>query len=110
MPLWLVLGTLVIPYTYTWFVGMLAAYEMFVYNSVLKGVIYRKSWSMVSYGLCIIILSQVVVQYLTTLTRQLARLHILSVIEVVYGLLFLMAAGYIVLAYGLKKLQKIEEV
>lgn len=110
MPLWLVLTTLAVPYIYTWFVGIMAAYEMLVYNATLKGVIYRKSWSLVSVGLGLIITSQIVVQCTTSLSRQLSQLHIASLISIVYGLLFLMAAGYIVLAYGIRKLQRIEEV
>jgi hypothetical protein len=110
MPLSLALLTLIVPYIYTWFVGMMAAYEMLVYNAALKGVLYRKSWSMVSVGLGLIILSQITIQCVTTLTRQLSQLHIASILQIVYSLLFLMAAGYIVLAIGVRKLQRIEEV
>lgn len=110
MPLWLVLVTLVVPYIYTWFIGVLAAYEMFAYNAKLKGIIYRKSWSRVSIGLGIVILSQVLVQCFTTLTRQLTQLHVGTIFGLAYGLLLIMAVGYIILALGMKKLQRIEEI
>lgn len=110
MPLWLVLISLVVPYIYTWFIGVLAAYEMFAYNAKLKGVIYRKSWSRVSVGLGIVIFAQVLVQCLTNLTRQLTQLNVATIFGLVYGLFFVMAAGYIILALGMKKLQRIEEV
>ncbi len=110
MPLWLVLMTLVVPYIYMWFIGFIAAYEMYLYNTAVKGVLYRKSWSVLSVGLSVVIIAQIVVQYLTTITPQLNRLSITAILLVVYALLLLMSVGYILIAFGAKKLQKIEEV
>lgn len=110
MPLWLVLTTLVVPYLYTWYVGIVAAYEMYVYNKAVKGVLYRRGWSMLSVGLGAIIVTLIVIQFLTTLTVQLNSLSLSAILLLVYGLLLLMAIGYVMVAYGAKQLQKIEEV
>lgn len=110
MPVWLVLATLVMPYVYTWSIGLYSAYTMFLYNTTLKGVIYRRAWMLLSFGLVGVIVVQIITQYLTTLTVQLDRLSFNVILLVVYGLLLLMAAGFVSVALGAKRLQKIEEV
>lgn len=110
MPIWLALLTLVVPYTYMWYIGLVAAYELFLYNTGLKGVLYRKSWSRFSAGIGLVVLSSILVQYVSTLSTQLNRLTVTSLLLVIYVLLLVMAAGYMLMAYGAKRLQKIEEV
>jgi len=110
MPLWLVLLTLVVPYLYAWYLGLVAAFEMYLYHTGLKGVLYRRGWRLFSIGLGAVIVTQIVLQYLTTLSAQLNKLSLTAIMLVVYGLLILMAIGYILVASGAKKLQKIEEV
>lgn len=110
MPLWLVLSTLVLPFVYAWSIGLYAAFMMYLYNSKLKGLIYRRGWMLMSLGLTFIIATSVFLQYLTSLMVQFNRLSITTVLLIVYGLLFVMAAGYILTALGAKRLQKIEEV
>lgn len=110
MPLSLVLPTLVVPYLYMWFIGITAAYELYLYNSTLKGKLYRRSWSMVSAGIAGVLLSMILIQFLVTLTNEFNKLSIVNTLLVVYGLLLVMAAGYALVAYGAKRLQRIEEV
>ena len=110
MPVGLVLATLVLPYIYTWSIGLHAAYLMYLYNTKLKGVIYRRGWLLMSLGLSAIIAASFLLQYLTSLTTQINRLSIMAVLLLVYGLLIVMAVGYVLVAIGAKRLKKIEEV
>jgi hypothetical protein len=110
LPGWLVLLTLAGPYLYMWFIGLLSAAELYLYHKTLKGVIYRRSWALVSGGLTGVIISSILLQYITTLTPKLVRLRLNTLLILIYILLISIAAGYILIAVGAKRLQKIEEV
>lgn len=105
-----VLATLVIPYVYAWFLGILAAYEMHLYSRSVSGVLYRKSWDLFAFGFGSIIVVSILIQYLTTVTIQLKSLRFSLILSLVYVLLLLLSVGYILMAVGAKKLIKIEEV
>lgn len=106
----IVLITLVIPYIYTWFLGLLAAYELHLYSRKITGVIYRQGWDYLAYGLGAVIITSILLQYFTTLTMRFQTLSLGAVLAMVYGLLAVMAVGYVLLSVGAKKLTKIEEV
>jgi hypothetical protein len=106
----LILATLVVPYLYIWFTGMLSVTEILLYNQKIKGIIYKRSWMYISRGFIGVITASIVIQYLTSLSGKLNRLHLNSLLALVYALLILQALGYVFIALGAKKLQKIEEV
>jgi hypothetical protein len=110
MPDILVLLTLVVPYLYMWFIGMSAVTELLLYQQKIKGIIYKRSWAFISRGFIGVIAASIVIQYVTSLTGKLNRLHLNGLLAVVYVLLILQAVGYVYIALGAKKLQKIEEV
>ncbi len=110
LPGWLVLSSLVAPYLFTWYIGLSSAFEIHSYSRTAPGVLYRKTWNMLATGIGAIIIMQIVVQYITTLTVQLANLRLLRLLIIVYILLALLAVGYVLVALGAKRLQKIEEV
>jgi hypothetical protein len=110
MSLGLVLATVVIPYIYTWFIGLVAAYEIHIYARHVSGVVYRKSWDMLAWSFGSIILVSILLQYITNLTVRIQALSLTMVLLLVYVLLTLLSVGYILLAFGTKKLMKIEEV
>lgn len=102
--------TLIVPYLFTWFIGMFSAAESYLYSLHSPGIIYKKSWQLLSAGLGSVIFTYVLLQYITTLTNRLSRLKIGVLMLVIYGLLLLLSSGFILIALGAKKLQKIEEV
>ena len=110
LPNWLLLLTVVVPYIFIWFIGLLAAYELHIYEKKVRGIIYKQSMKLVSAGLAAIIVSSVFTQFLVTLSNQLLRLRFRSLILLIYLLLIVISLGYILVAAGAKKLQKIEEV
>jgi hypothetical protein len=110
MSMWLIILTLAAPYVYMWAVGLVAAYEIYLYHQKVAGVVYKKSWSLLAAGLGWLIVMSVVVQYLTTLNARLAHLSIYWLLVIIYSLLLVMSVGFILVALGARKLQKIEEV
>jgi hypothetical protein len=109
LPTWLVLLTLVVPYLYTWFIGFMAAYELYLYDQKVSGRLYKKSWRKLSIGLTAIIIMYIVVQYITTLSARLNRLNLSALLIIIYVLLAFISVGYIYIAVGAKKLKSIEE-
>jgi hypothetical protein len=110
LPLAVVLLTLVVPYIYMWYMGLLAAYKLYLYRQKVAGVVYRKSWGLLAFGISAIIGIQIVLQCIVTLTTQLNRLSLGWLLIFIYILLILIAIGYVLIAQGAKNLQKIEEV
>ena len=110
MSIWPIALTLAAPYIFMWFIGLLATYEIYSYQKKVVGVVYRESWRWLSLGLAWLILSSMALQYLTTLSARLTDLSIYGLLAVVYSMLLMLAVGFVLIALGTKKLQRIEEV
>lgn len=104
------LFSIALPYMYMWFLGLFAAHELYLYSHKVKGTIYRQAWSTLSKGLATVIIVSIVLQYLTALSAQLEELSLGWLLALVYVLLLLWGASYLLVASGTKKLQMIEEV
>lgn len=110
LPVWLLLTTLAAPYIFMWFTGLVAAYELYRYQHKVAGVVYRKSWDLLSLGLAWLIVTSIIFQYVTTLSAHLQRLSIYAILVIVYCLLLILSIGFILIALGSRKLKRIEEV
>lgn len=110
LPGWLILVTLAVPYIYMWFIGLLAVYEIYGYQRKVAGIVYRQSWNLLALGLGWLIVMSIAVQYLSTLAVRLNEWSIYSVLAFLYSLLLLLGVGFVLIALGARKLQKIEEV
>jgi hypothetical protein len=110
LSVWPILLTLVAPYIYMWSIGALAAYELFLYSRKSPGSIYRKSWSLLALGYGWLIITSIAFQFLTTLTARMQHMSLYSLLLIIYVLLAVLSAGFVLIALGTKKLQKIEEV
>lgn len=110
MSIWFILLTLVAPYVYMWFVGLIASYEIYRYQRQVAGIVYKKSWNLLALGLGWLIVTSIVFQFLTTATVQLKGLALGWLLGVVYLLLILLAVGFALTALGARKLRRIEEV
>lgn len=110
LPSWLFLLTLVIPYLYAWFIGLLAAYELRLISRHAAGVLYRRAFDLMSRGLAITVAASIALQYLgSALPRRDVALSLGYVLVLIYCLLVVIGLGYGLLAYGANKLKKIEE-
>jgi hypothetical protein len=110
LSIWLILITLAAPYIYMWFVGLLATYEIYRYSRKVRGIVYRRSWAFLAFGIGWLIVMSVVLQYLNTVTNRLDSLSIYWILAIVYSLLLVLSGGFIFIAIGARKLRRIEEV
>ena len=109
LPNWLLLFSLVVPYLFVWFMGGMTVVNIHSYQQNVKGIIYKSSMSYLRAGISLIVVSLIVLQYLTTVSSRLANLKIAPLLLIIYPLIILVSIGYILVALGAKKLQKIEE-
>jgi hypothetical protein len=109
MPDWLILLTIVIPYTYAWSIGIRAVLQLYGYQTWVKGSIYKKALRDVSLGVGVIVVSSIFVQLLVTMSAQLNRLNLTPLLMLIYVLLIIYALGYGLVARGARKLKMIEE-
>ena len=105
---WLVLLTLVAPYIFMWSIGAVAAYELFLYSRRSPGFVYRKLWRLLAVGFGWLIVGSVALQCETTLAFRFQQsLH--ATLLGIYSLLALISIGFVLIALGAAKLQRIEE-
>ena len=109
MPVSVVLFTIVIPYIFSWYLGLLGAYDLHTYNQQLKGTIYRKSWSAVAYGIIWLVVFSIVFQYITSVSAKLGTMSLGWLLILIYGILAVTTVGYLYIVSGSKRLIKIEE-
>jgi hypothetical protein len=110
LPFTLVLLTQIAPYLYVWYLGLRSVHEIFLYRRQAAGIVYRDTWGSVAWGLGLIILASIALQYLTTIPGRLSAMPLAHLLLMIYVLLVWLGAGFVLIARGAKKLQKIEEV
>lgn len=110
LPVWVVVITLTIPYLYSWFVGMLAAYEISLHARQSKGLLYRRALLHVGYGIAVVIISSIALQCLTSLSPRTGQMSVTATLVSGYIINLTAVAGYALIAYGAIKLKRIEEV
>ncbi len=111
LPTFLLISTVVVPYLYAWFSGLIAAYDIHLYAKVTHGVLYRRSLGLLSAGLIVLIIASILLQYLNSLFLTAAGYVSLSMLLLFdYLLLLGVAAGYGLMCKGIRALQKIEEI
>ncbi|HEX4774216.1 MAG TPA: hypothetical protein VH234_01745 [Candidatus Saccharimonadales bacterium] len=110
LPIWLMVLTVIIPYLYAWFVGLLAAYEITLLSKNMQGVLYKHGLQWLVAGLVTIIISSIVVQYINAVEPR--SVVLIFDYRLVFSLLFRITGGigFLLLAWGALKLKKIEEV
>ena len=109
MPLVLVMITLVIPYIFSWYLGLLAANDLHTYTLKVKGAVFRRGWNMLAFGVIWLIVFSVVLQYLSSVSVKLSNIPLGWILALVYGILAIRVVGYLLVASGAKRLTKIEE-
>ncbi|MEO7363968.1 MAG: hypothetical protein ABIV43_00460 [Candidatus Saccharimonadales bacterium] len=110
LPGWLLVFTIIIPFLYAWFVGFLAAFEMYLYSKHVKGVLYQRAIRLLSVGTSAVITSSIANQYLRSATPRTGSLSLNATLLLVYLIFILMAVGYVLVSQAARQLRKIEEV
>jgi hypothetical protein len=110
LAIWLMVISVMIPYLYAWFSGLLAAYEIDLFSKRADGVLYRQALRLLVIGLLTIIISFVALQYMNSLHPGIGPLSLnyQTVLTLIFRIIG--GAGFILLALGALRLKKIEEV
>ena len=110
LPVWLVVLTIIVPYLYAWFAGLLAAYEITLFSRHTAGVLYRQALQPLVVGLTIIILSSIALQYFSSVLPVRDHLVLDSRLILTLILRLIEAAGFLLMALGATRLKRIEEL
>lgn len=110
LPDWLIVATIILPHLYVWYNGLTAAYYIKLYRTHVKGVLYKQSLRFLAWGIAAVIISSMLLQYFTAMSNVLMNLNLGPLLGIIYVLLIVISAGYILIAIGAKRLQKLEEV
>jgi hypothetical protein len=106
----LMLLTVVLPYFYAWFMGLLALLDIDAYASKVPGILYRKALRLLSCGLLTIIVSSILLQYINSANTNRGRLIFGSELLMRYALYATISAGFLLVGSSAKKLQQIEKI
>jgi hypothetical protein len=110
LPDWLLITTIAIPYLYVWYRGIYAAYQIYEYQSNIRGLIYKSALKYLAGGVAVVILSSIATRILTTVSTRLTQLSLTPILFILYALIVIDAAGFVLIAIGANKLKQIEEV
>jgi hypothetical protein len=100
--------TVVLPYCWAWFMGLLAALNIVRFARRVKGVIYRQALRDLAAGIAVVVALVALLQLVVLSNRFLIQLSLGALLLLVYGLLAIMAVGFWYVRSGARKLMKIE--
>lgn len=106
---WLI-TTIVVPYLLVWFWGYRSAHHLYLYTKKVPGVLYKQSLLLLALGIGTVVISSMFIRFLVSLTTILDALTLRYLLGLLYVFLFIIAAGYVLIAMGAKKMKKMEEV
>jgi hypothetical protein len=110
LPDWLIMLTIIIPRLFMWLLGIQAIQNLYYYRQKVRGSIYRVAVGELLLGLAITTGSLIMLRCLQSTSTALSNLSLSLVLLVIYGILILIAAGYVFIARGAKRLQSIENI
>jgi hypothetical protein len=110
LPFWLILVTMVIPYLYAWYVGLLAVCELVIFSKQSRGVLYQQALQQVAYGLVIVVAGSIAIQYVGSIVPSTGHLILGTSLAATYAIRLTSVVGYIMIARGALSMKKIEEV
>lgn len=111
LPMFWLITTVIIPYLFTWLLGITAASNITIHAQLTNGKLYKRSLNLIAFGLITIIGASIVLQYLNSvLSTQADSFSVNLVLLLDYLLLFVWAMGYVLLAQGTIGLKRIEDV
>lgn len=96
-------------YLVTWCLGLIAASKMLSYSNSVQGIIYKKAVRFLAIGVFCVILSSIFTQSLQLLGNFFSNLNLSGILQLIAVLLVAISIGYILIALGANKLQKIED-
>lgn len=110
LPDLLIFATIIVPYLYVWFSGFEAVINISAYQKNVAGIVYKKALKFLTLGIGSVIFSSVFLQFFVALSAGLADWGLAQLLSLIYVLLVVIAIGYVFIALGAKKLNRIEEL
>ena len=108
-PTGVLVPTFVIPYVLAWYLGFQSVYMLRFYRDNIGGKLYTGGLSYLAFGVTVVVIISIVEQVLTIFTSQLQNLSTAPLLVAIYILLAAIAAGYILIAIGARRLTYIEK-
>ncbi len=106
----MVWSTIVFPYLYAWCIGIIAAFELSMVARRTTGVIYKQALLYLTIGLITIIVAMVALQYFRAIIPRTGSLTINGALIMAYAIYAVNAVGSVLLAVGVKRLKRIEDI
>ncbi|HVX57972.1 MAG TPA: hypothetical protein VHA37_09710 [Candidatus Saccharimonadales bacterium] len=110
LPVWLMVVSVIVPYLYAWFMGILASFELTLFSRHTRGVLYRQPLTMLVGGLLTVIFSSVLLQYISSVDPRVGYLIFNYKLALALFFRLIGGGGFVLMAVGAGRLRKIEEV
>lgn len=110
LPMWLMVVSIIIPYLYIWFVGLLAAFDLALYSNKIRGNLYKHALAFLAVGLVVVIVGSIALQYINTVQPRTGFLVLDWHLALILSFRVVQGIGFILIALGASKLKRIEEV
>jgi len=104
------LFTIIVPYIFTWIIAIVSVYELNLYATKVKGLLYKHALQFLANGLSVVILLSVTIQFIDAATNPGTNSSLAVILLYDYLLLAAVALGFVLVAVGAKRLKRIEEV
>lgn len=100
--------TILVPYLFMWSIGLIAVYEIYIYQKVVKGIVYRQCLRLLCIGLAIEILASICMQYVTAIAASITKIPTPIMLVILYSVLILIAVAFCIIAKGVSRLRRLE--
>lgn len=107
--IWIVL-TVIIPRLISWFLGVQAVRNILLFRRVVKGNIYKAALNDLAYGIGGVLVFVVILRCIQSFAAVLAGRSLGFLLLLVYVLLAMIAASFVYVARGARRLRRIEEL
>jgi hypothetical protein len=102
--------TIIVPYLFMWTIGFIASYQIYFYQQNVKGIIYKRSFHLLSLGLALVILVTVAVQYITVASVRIGHLPTLVTMPLALSVMSGELVSCVLIVRGVSRLRVYEEL
>jgi hypothetical protein len=106
----LTMFTIIVPYLYAWYLGLMSCYELVLFAKKIKGLLYKRALNRLASGIGLVIGSSIFIQFINIVYAYKDNNSLGSLLMLIYLLLTVEAIGYILIVVGGKNLKRIEEI
>lgn len=110
LPDWLILTTIILPYTLIWITATVAIVNLRVVAHGVKGIIYQQALKRLVLGLMLVVSFSLAMGLLSSLSGLFVGASLQFILIFIYLILIGYAAGFVVIASAARRLTRIEEV